>query len=169
MWMRPLTDRETAKALSKVVIEGRKMRSGNRAALAVLLGGGLALTVSALRAGPFEDLSKEINDVAGRQFALQAETREREEKLSAALRKGTYDTPAMKELRQKIEALKRQIVEAQVELQRQFEELPAVRDDVQTVKAARLKIMEADTQRRELIERRERLVRPEPVTPAPSP
>lgn len=120
---------------------------------AVLLGAGV------LRAGPYEDLSREINEVAAKQLTMQTETRELATRLENALRDGTHDTPAMKTTRARIAELKQQLLAAETELRRQFEALPALQADIAKARADRAAIGAYDRQRRELLERREKLFR----------
>jgi chromosome segregation ATPase len=142
-----------------------KARTTKLALLCVgaLLGAGL------LRAGPYEDLSREINEVAARQFNLQAEARELATRLETALREGTHDTPAMKATRARIAEFKRQLLAAEAELRKQFEALPALQADIAKARADRAAIGACDRQRRELLERREKLFKQEAKRAAPDP
>jgi polyhydroxyalkanoate synthesis regulator phasin len=132
------------------------MTRAGRILLPAWICGGLALGAGEARAGAYEDIVKEINEVASRQFNLQNEAQARERRLAEALRQGTHDTPEMKKLRERIEAHKREIAVLEAELRRQFETLPAVREDVERAKADRQTLRELDERRRALLEERDR-------------
>ena len=145
------------------------MKTNSRTAKLALLCAGVLLGAGLLRAGPYEDLGREINEIAARQFNLQTEARELTTRLETALREGTHDTPAMKATRARIAEFKQQLLAAEAELRKQFEALPALQADIAKARADRAAIGACDRQRRELLERREKLFKQEAKRAAPDP
>ncbi len=105
--------------------------------------------------GTYEDLSQAINATAGRQMAVQNAAREREERLAKALAQGTHDSAEMKATRARIEQIKRDLLEAEQTLKAQFEALPALQDEIRQSKASMAEIQTLDTQRRDLLKKRD--------------
>ncbi len=145
------------------------MKSKSKIARVSLVCGAALLGASLLRAGPYEELSRQINETAAKQFTLQTETRELHKRLEAALRDGTHDTPAMKATRAKIAGIKQQLLAAENELREQFEALPALQADIARARADRAAIDALDRQRRELLERRAKLFKRDAPAGAPAP
>ncbi len=108
-----------------------------------------------LAAGTYEELSQAINATAGKQMAVQNAAREREERLARALAQGTHDSAEMKATRARIEQIKGDLLEAERTLKAQFEALPELQDDIRQSKASMAEIRTLDTQRRDLLEKRE--------------
>ena len=130
------------------------------AALALL---GLA---AAARAETYEEICKAINETANQQLTLQTATRGREERLAQALAKGTHDTPEMKVTRARIEQLKTELLEAEQLLRRQFEEVPALQDEIRKSRESMAEIRKLDAQRRELLQRRDAFLEQHTVKPS---
>ena len=118
-------------------------------ALLVLAHGGL------LRAESYEALNAAINTTAQRQFALQNENREREERLAKALARGTYDTEEMKATRAKIRKIQDELIDAERLLKTQFEAIPALQAEIKKSKEAQAEMQVLDAKRRALLEQRE--------------
>jgi multidrug resistance efflux pump len=72
----------------------------------------------------------------------------------------------MKVTRARIEQLKTELLEAEQLLRRQFEEVPALQDEIRKSRESMAEIRKLDAQRRELLQRRDAFLEQHTAKPA---
>ena len=102
-----------------------------------------------------EEITARLTAIGAEQIQLQGDTKDIAEALDRAFRSGRHDTPEMKELRRKIDALQRELEATQAELRRQFEALPAFSGQVATVSTNAVRLRALADERRRLVRERE--------------
>ncbi len=116
-----------------------------------------ATAAFALGAETLDEINARLTTLGAEQIQLHGDTKDVAEALDRAFMSGKYDTPEMKELRKKIDALKREIAATQRELRKQFDELPEFRDQVATVSTNKVRLRALANERGRLQRERERL------------
>ncbi len=116
-----------------------------------------ATTAFALGAETLDEINARLSTLGAEQIQLHGDTKDIAEALDRAFQSGKHDTPEMKELRKKIDALKREIAATQRELRKQFDELPEFRDQVSTVSTNKVRLRAMSNERGRLLRERERL------------
>ena len=132
---------------------------------------GLALLLAPplLRGASFEELSRQIGELGRQVFELQASIREREEALERDFKAGTHDSEAMKATRARIARLQQELLEAQVQLRKEFEELPQLRAELAEIKRVRQASNELEKRGRALLQERATLFKRPPATAPATP
>lgn len=123
------------------------------------------LSAAILRAETLEEVNAKLSAIGAEQIDLGDETKDAREALDRKLRKGSLDTPEMKEIRRQIEILRRSLKSAEDELQAAFEAIPEVKSamDELSTKTSRQKALQQERAR--LLKLREQLMKAKDEAP----
>ena len=119
-----------------------------------------AVTVAlTLGAETLDEINARLTVLGAEQIQLHGDTRDIAEALDREFKSGRHDTPEMKEMRLRIEALRREIEFAEAELRKKFEELPQFRDKAATVSTNYVRLRALAYERGRLLREREAITK----------
>ena len=118
-----------------------------------------ATAALALGAATLEEINARLTVLGAEQIQLHGDTKDIAEALDREFRSARHDTPEMKALRLRIDALKREIESAEAELRQKFEELPQFHDKVATVSTNAVRLRALANERGQLLREREAIMK----------
>ena len=118
-----------------------------------------ATAAFALGAATLEEINARLTVLGAEQIQLHGDTKDIAEALDREFRSARHDTPEMNALRQRIDALRREIEFAEAELRQKFDELPQFRDKVATVSTNAVRLRAITNERGRLLREREAITK----------
>lgn len=118
-----------------------------------------ATAAFALGAATLEEINARLTVLGAEQIQLHGDTKDIAEALDREFRSARHDTPEMNALRQRIDALRREIEFAEAELRQKFDELPQFRDKVATVSTNAVRLRAIANERGRLLREREAITK----------
>ncbi len=126
-----------------------------------------AFAAFALGAATLEEINARLTVLGAEQIQLHGDTKDIAEALDREFKSTRHDTPEMKALRLRIDALRREIEFAESELRQKFDELPQFRDKVATVSTNTVRLRALANERGQLLREREAILKAAEREPSP--